>query len=97
MRLAYTLFVPSCGYSRYIAIMQTTNGFLTETEVAQLLGCSAATMRLHRATGRGPSFYKVGKRVLYRGTDLETYLASRRVDRPKAPTTHGRKEASVAG
>ena len=33
-----------------------------------------------RCQGRGPAFIKIGNRVVYRGSDLNAWLMSRRVE-----------------
>lgn len=43
-------------------------------EAARLVGLSASTLRLN---GNGPVYCKLGRRVLYRPADLETWLQSR--------------------
>ena len=39
-----------------------------------------STMAHWRCEGRGPAFFKSGQRVLYKGSDLNDWLQSRRVD-----------------
>jgi excisionase family DNA binding protein len=46
-------------------------------EAAALLRLSKRTLEKYRMTGiDGPSFVRIGGRVLYRRTDLETWLAA---------------------
>lgn len=52
---------------------------LSDREVEQLYGIKAGTLRNWRSQGRGPSFVKDGKVILYRRKDLEAYLQGRRV------------------
>ena len=33
-----------------------------------------------RSLGRGPAYFKIGGRVVYRGSDLNAWLATRRVE-----------------
>jgi Helix-turn-helix domain len=49
---------------------------LTESDAATFLNLSARTLQNWRVLGRGPSFHKIGGRVLYHRTHLEEYLAS---------------------
>ena len=59
---------------------------LTTAEVAEMFRTSAETVRYWRHVGKGPRSYKVGRRVLYRESDVaawaETQYAS--ADRPGA-------------
>jgi DNA-binding transcriptional MerR regulator len=51
---------------------------LSQGEAATLLGLSPRTLERYRCTGFGPSFIKAGRRVLYRQSDLEDWIAARR-------------------
>jgi predicted DNA-binding transcriptional regulator AlpA len=55
--------------------MQTL--LLTQREAACVLRCSERTLERLRLTGRGPQYVKTTRRVLYRESDLEAWLASR--------------------
>jgi len=57
-----------------------TQYMITERQAAEVLGWSKATMRLYRRKGRGPTFYKIGRRVLYRPADLDDFVETRRVE-----------------
>ena len=46
-------------------------------EAARLVGLSASTLAKLRLNGNGPAYCKLGRRVLYRPADLETWLQSR--------------------
>jgi predicted DNA-binding transcriptional regulator AlpA len=53
-------------------------GFITEAEVACILGLSLNTVRDMRRGGHGPKFYLIGVRRLgYRLADVESWLAGR--------------------
>jgi predicted site-specific integrase-resolvase len=59
---------------------------LTEKELARRLGMSIRTLQRWRWTGRGPAFLKLGGRVVYPLTDIESWEATCRID-PRQPTT----------
>ena len=40
---------------------------------------TVGTLRLWRCKGRGPAFFKIRNRVMYRGEDLNAWLADQRV------------------
>lgn len=42
-------------------------------QAGQYLGCSAASLRLWRATGKGPRYFRVGRLVRYRRADLDAW------------------------
>jgi|RhiMethySRZTD1v2_1073278.scaffolds.fasta_scaffold2077284_1 predicted DNA-binding transcriptional regulator AlpA len=50
---------------------------VTAVEAARLVGLSASTLAKLRLNGNGPAYCKLGRRVLYRPADLETWLQSR--------------------
>jgi excisionase family DNA binding protein len=59
--------------------LQAAQGrLLTPEDVAELLGISERTLEFWRYQGRGPAFLRVGKRVRYRPTDVEAFLAANR-------------------
>ena len=43
------------------------------------------TMAHWRSEGRGPAYHKIGNRVVYRGLDLNAWIAGRRVATEVAP------------
>lgn len=51
---------------------------LTTEEVEKLYGLKANTLRKQRVTGEGPSYSKVGERVLYTHVAIKKFLDSRR-------------------
>jgi predicted DNA-binding transcriptional regulator AlpA len=57
----------------------TTNNptALTAAEAARVLGLASSTLAKLRLTGNGPTYCKLGRRVVYRRTDLEVWLESR--------------------
>ena len=46
-------------------------------EAARVLGLSESTLAKMRLNGNGPIYCKLGRRVVYRLTDLEQWLQSR--------------------
>jgi predicted DNA-binding transcriptional regulator AlpA len=82
----------------------TTNNptAFTAAEAARVLGLASSTLAKLRLTGNGPTYCKLGRRVVYRRTDLEAWLESR-VARdtsdagarlPKSLTVGGRRTAN---
>ena len=55
----------------------TDTVFLTQPETAKLLRLSERTLERFRVSGFGPRFVKVGRRVLYRPADIETWTDQR--------------------
>lgn len=53
--------------------------YLNETDAAAYLTYSPGTLRTIRCKGAGPTFLKLGRRVVYRLEDLERYLRERAV------------------
>jgi predicted DNA-binding transcriptional regulator AlpA len=54
--------------------MQT---LLTQRDAALVLRCSERTLERLRGSGTGPPYVKTTRRVLYRESDLESWLTSR--------------------
>ena len=50
---------------------------LTQREAALALRLSERTLERSRVSGDGPKFVKAGRRVLYRQSDLDEWIASR--------------------
>jgi excisionase family DNA binding protein len=60
---------------------QSTSGepdLLTITEAAELLRAPVATLRYWRHVGTGPRSFRVGRHVLYRRHDVETWIEAQR-------------------
>jgi predicted DNA-binding transcriptional regulator AlpA len=53
--------------------------YLTQGEVAAHLRLSERTLERLRACGTGPRFVKLGRRVVYRQEDVETWAAAHTV------------------
>jgi predicted DNA-binding transcriptional regulator AlpA len=49
---------------------------LTALEAAKFLGLAPSTLAKLRLSGNGPVYCKLGRRVVYRGHDLEAWLES---------------------
>lgn len=58
---------------------ETTN-MRNETEAALFLGVARQTMANWRSQRRGPAYLKLGRRVVYRLSDLEDFIQSCRID-----------------
>lgn len=54
--------------------------FLSVEEAAEFTGLSKVLLDQWRATGGGPAYHKMGRRVLYSVTDLRTFAAASRVE-----------------
>lgn len=52
---------------------------LSVDETVKLYGLSQRTLEKLRAEGRGPAYHEMGKRILYRRTDLDTWMNQHRV------------------
>lgn len=53
---------------------------LNTTEAAQYLGVRPGTLEVWRSLGKGPRYIKLGTRVVYESSDLDTFAASRTVE-----------------
>ncbi|MBB1318155.1 helix-turn-helix domain-containing protein [Shewanella sp. SR43-4] len=54
------------------------NLLLTPAQVAEFLGVTSGTLSVWRCTGRYPlNFIKVGRRVMYRQSDVENFVNGR--------------------
>jgi predicted DNA-binding transcriptional regulator AlpA len=53
--------------------------YLTTRGVHELTGLAMVTLDLWRRQGRGPAFIKIGRRVMYRRADIETWLDQHRL------------------
>lgn len=61
--------------------LEDENGFplyLTAENLARWLAVPIATLSYWRATRQGPSFYRIGKHVRYRLSDVEAWLQDKR-------------------
>ncbi len=53
--------------------------WLTPYEAAKRINSSEATLSRRRSQGKGPPFYKFGRRYWYDIADLDDYIASHRI------------------
>jgi len=60
--------------------MTRDDELLIEEEAAEYLRQAPTTLRQWRHLRKGPAWVKVGKRALYRRSDLERFIDERRVD-----------------
>ena len=60
--------------------MSDTTRALTEREVADMLGLSAATLRAWRHRGKGPRFLRLGRSVRYLPSDVADFVRASAVD-----------------
>jgi len=61
---------------------------LNDVEAADFLGLSAANLRRGRWKKTGPPFVRLGRRIVYKISDLQEYLDRHRVD-PEAQREAG--------
>lgn len=52
--------------------------WLNDRQAADQLGVSVSTLRNWRQAGTGPTWYKLGTAVRYKGEDLDAYLKDAR-------------------
>ena len=50
------------------------------SEVANILGVTTSTLATWRCKKRGPSFAKLGRTIVYRGSDLRRFVERSRID-----------------
>lgn len=51
---------------------------LTTSEVAELLRIKSTTLAIWRVRGIGPSYHKIGRRVVYSESDVTSWLDSQK-------------------
>lgn len=52
--------------------------YMTTAEVADLCRTASETVRYWRHVGKGPTSFKVGRRVLYAADDVQAWIDSHR-------------------
>ena len=70
---------------------------LTETEVADQLGLSVATLRAWRHRGRGPRFLRLGRAVRYLASDLDAFIRASAVDTRSVSASDGASKTRESG
>ena len=55
----------------------TEHELLTITEAAELMRTPVATLRYWRHIGTGPKGFRMGRRVLYKATDVREWIDAR--------------------
>ena len=80
---------------RLLANERTPNSraALTESEVADQLGLSVATLRAWRHRGKGPRFLRFGRAVRYLPADLEDFIRASAVDMRPVSAPDGESNA----
>ena len=68
--------------------MSFTDAKLDEKKTAEYIGMSIGFLQRDRCEGAtggrtpGPTFYRVGRRIFYKQSDLDVWLELHRVERP---------------
>lgn len=55
------------------------NGFMKDVGAADFLDCSVSRLRSDRFLGRGLPYYRFGRNILYKISDLEEYLEKTKI------------------
>jgi predicted DNA-binding transcriptional regulator AlpA len=74
--------------------------FLRTPEAARFLGLSGRTLEKHRTYGTGPTYRKIGGRVVYALDDLKAWAdrgAKTSTSDPGAGTVHPAKRGALPG
>ena len=71
---------------------RSTNAF-TETQAAEHLGLSIATLRAWRHRGKGPRFVRFGRAVRYLRADIEAFIRACAVDTQSVSASDGESNA----
>jgi excisionase family DNA binding protein len=72
---------------------RTRTTALTETQVAEQLGLSVATLRAWRHRGRGPRFLRFGRAVRYLPAELDEFIRASAVDTRSVSASDGESKA----
>lgn len=64
----------SCGNRLDGIIANPANGYVKDVVAAGFLGCSVSRLRSDRFRCRGLPFYRFGRSILYKISDIEEYL-----------------------
>ncbi len=60
-------------------VVPLAESFLAEEQAAEILQAKKQTLRAWRHRNKGPAFYKVNGRVLYKREDVEAWIEQCRV------------------
>lgn len=63
-----------------VIVRRQSSEFATTAEFGEFIRTPAETVRYWRHVGKGPRSIKLGRRVLYRWTDIETWVAAQESD-----------------
>lgn len=66
-------------------ILAKPDGYFKEAELCAALDKSPAWAQRHRWAGTGIPYVKLGRSVRYRGADVASWIAARRVETFQAP------------
>jgi predicted DNA-binding transcriptional regulator AlpA len=69
----------------------------TESQVAERLGLSVATLRAWRHRGTGPRFLRFGRAVRYLSPDLDEFIRASAVDTRRVSSSDGEAESKELG
>jgi predicted DNA-binding transcriptional regulator AlpA len=64
---------------------ETTENLIDTEEAAAVVGLRPQTLVAYRHEGRGPRFYKIGRRCLYRRADLLAFIEAQAVEPEAKP------------
>lgn len=65
---------------RKVATREVASNWVTENVVSSMLSVCLSKLRQDRFYGRGIPYYKVGKSVRYRLSDIEDFMEANRVN-----------------
>lgn len=60
-------------------IVASVGDYMTEREVVERTTLSQRTLQRYRSAGGGPTWSRLGRRVVYRWADVEAWIRSREV------------------
>jgi hypothetical protein len=58
--------------------MKSDTEALDSATAARRMGLAPSTLAKKRLFGTGPDYYKLGRRIVYRPTDIDAYMEARR-------------------
>ncbi len=64
--------------------------YVSSAEAAKLLGLARGTLPAWRSKGEGPAFYRFGRSIRYRRSELEAWAADRRREAIRAQVAETR-------